>query len=260
MLGGLVFALYAWTRNGEERSPREEIVISAGEVRQLVTVFEKTWQRPPTADEIDKMIDRRVREEVFFREALAAGLDEDDAIVRRRMQQKLEFMLEDIAGQVAPTEEELRAFLEENSDKFRAEPRYSFRHAYFSTDKREDAASDARKLLPRLTPESDPAGDRLMMIEAEFRNAPEREVARSFGREFAAALADAPVGRWSGPIASGYGLHLVLVSSKEEGRVPKLDEVREPVIREWRVAKRAEMNEELYRKLRAKYSVTVEKE
>ncbi|MHC4451410.1 MAG: peptidyl-prolyl cis-trans isomerase [Planctomycetota bacterium] len=262
LLGVAAFFVFRATREPAEAVPRAEIVVTAGQVQQLVDVFAKTWQRPPTREELDNLIDRRVREEVFYREALTAQLDKEDAIVRRRMQQKLEFMLEDIAGQVTPTEQELQSFLDANADRFRKEPRFSFRHIYFSADKRADAAGDARAVLARLQPETDTSslGDRLMMIEPEFRDAPQREVARAFGREFSELLAQAPVGAWSGPIRSGYGLHLVFMESRTDGELAKLAEVRAAVVREWSVVKRRELNDGLYRELRKKYSVTVERE
>ncbi|MHC4971524.1 MAG: peptidyl-prolyl cis-trans isomerase [Planctomycetota bacterium] len=261
LLGGAVFAVFALTRGPVDAAPRDEIVITAAQIRQLALVFEKTWQRPPTPAELENVIEARVREEVFLREALAAGLDKDDAIVRRRMKQKLEFMLEDIAGRVTPTEKELQEFLDANADRFRSEAVLTFRHVYVSTDKREDPAEDARELLARLkNGEAGVAGDRLMMVEPAFREAPQREVARAFGREFTARLVEAPTAEWWGPIRSGYGLHLVFLESRTPGEVARLADVRDAVVREWNVVKRREMNESLYRELRKKYSITVEKE
>ena len=262
LLGGAVFAVFTLTRDPAESAPRDEIVVSAGEVRQLSEMFAKTWQRPPTEAELDKVVEARIREEIFYREALAAGLDEDDTIVRRRLKQKLEFMLEDIAGQVTPTEAELQAFLEANADRFRSDSKFSFRQVYLSTDQRANVTEDARELLDRLRSGADAsnAGDRLLMVESAFASAPQYEVARTFGREFADQLASSPIGEWSGPIRSGYGLHLVFVESRVLGEVAPLEEVRDLVAREWGAVRRREMNEALYQELRAKYSIRVEKE
>jgi parvulin-like peptidyl-prolyl isomerase len=261
LLGGTVFAVFSLTRDPAGAAPRDAIVVTAGQVRQLAAVFEKTWQRPPTPAELERLIEARVREEVFAREALAAGLDKDDTVVRRRMKQKLEFLLEDIAGPITPTEQELQAFLDANADRFRSEATFSFRQIYVSTDRRDDPAEDARALLARLQGgETDIAGDRLMMVEPVFEEAPERDVARTFGGEFAAALAEAPTGEWSGPIRSGYGLHLVYVDSRTQGAVARLEDVRDAVAREWSVVRRREANEALYEELRKKYTVTVERE
>jgi len=261
LLGGAVFAVFALTRDPAEAAPRDEIVITAGQIRQLAAVFQKTWQRPPTRTELENVIEARVREEVFYREALTAGLDKDDTIVRRRMKQKLEFFMDDIAGQVTPTEQELQAFLDANDDSFRSESTFSFRHVYLSTDKRETPEEDARQLLARLKKgEADIEGDRLLMVESSFRDTAQGSVARVFGRGFAVRLLEIPIGEWSGPIRSGYGLHLVFLESRVEGEVAKLDDVRDAVAREWTVVRRREMNEALYQRLRENYSITVEKE
>jgi len=262
LLGGAVSVLFALTRDAAETAPRDEIVITAAQVQQLAAVFQKTWQRPAMPAELENLIEARVREEVFSREALAAGLDKDDTIVRRRMKQKLEFFMEDIAGQVTPTERDLQAFLDANPDRFRSESTFSFRQVYVSTDRRENAAEDARNMLARLKQgEADLAslGDPLRMVEPAFLDSSQREVVRTFGREFAAELVELPAGEWSGPIRSGYGLHLVFLESRTKGKVATLNEARDAVAREWGAVKRREMNEALYQELRRKYSITVER-
>jgi len=253
LLGGGVFALHAGTR---EPSPgRAEIVIPAAEVRRLASAFEQARRRPPTDGELAGLVEERVREEVFFREALAAGLDEDDGVLRRRLARKLEFLVDDIAGQAAPAEQELQAFLDAHPERFRAEPRTTFRHVCFRSDQRADAEADARAALAE---DGAPEGDRLLMVGASFEDAPRREVARVFGDRFAEELAALPVGEWAGPVRSGYGWHLVLVASRSEGEAPALADVRDAVAREWAAARRDELNDALYEKLRAKYAVVVE--
>ena len=264
LLGAAVFGLFRLTREPVEAAPRDEIVVTAAQVRQLAAVFQKTWQRSPTPSELDTLVESRIREEVFYREALAAGLDKDDTIVRRRMKQKLEFLMEDIAGQVTPTEADLRGFLEAHPDRFRFEPTFSFRQVYLSDDRRRNVAQDARELLARLKlagADADTAslGDRLIMVEPAFERAPQRDVARVFGDDFAARLVELPTGEWTGPIRSGYGLHLVFVEARTKGEVARLDDVRDAVAREWGVAKRLEMRDQVYQELRGRYAITVEK-
>jgi len=262
LLGGAVFAVHAWTRAPAGDARRERIVISADEVRRLVSAFEQTRGRPPTPEERKGLLDERVREEVLYREAIAAGLGEDDPVVRRRMRQKLEFLLEDITGQAAPTDVELQAFLDEHADRFRTDARLSFRQVCFRTDRRADARADAVAALEELArvPGTEPPGDAVLMVETTFPDAPEREVERVFGAPFVRALADAPVGAWTGPIRSGYGWHLVRIASRAAGAVPPLDQARDAVLRAWSTAKREETNEALARELRAKYDVVVEGE
>jgi hypothetical protein len=263
LLGALLFALDAWLRPAPAAgSPGGEIVISEARVRSMAQNFARTWQRTPTREEIDGLVESFVREEVMVREALALGLDRDDPIIRRRLQQKVEFVSEQSAALARPTDDELRAYLKAHPEAFVIEPRVTFEQITLDPTRRADAAADARRLLEQLNRAGGKAdatalGDRLLLLEPRYEAAPQAEVARLFGAEFAAALPRQPVGRWAGPIASGYGLHLVRIEGIEPGGAPTLDEVRPQVEREWTNARRQELSKALYDKLRAKYTVTV---
>ena len=97
------------------------------------------------------MVEDKVREDVLYREALAMGLDKDDNIVKRRMAQKMQFLAEDVAAAHEPTSAQLKDWFDKNKDKFALPSRYSFRHVYFSPDKRgTNAQADAAKALTQL--------------------------------------------------------------------------------------------------------------
>ena len=102
----------------------------------MVIGFSRTWQRPPTRDELEGLIRDRVREEVYYREALAMGLDRDDTIIRRRLQQKLEFVTDDVAAVAEPTDAELAEYLKTHADRFRVDRRVTFRQVYLDPNKR----------------------------------------------------------------------------------------------------------------------------
>jgi hypothetical protein len=262
LLGALLFVVFNVV-DGSKELPRDRILVSAGQVAQLTVAFQRTWQRPPAAEELDGLIEDHIREEVYYREAMAMGLDRDDTIVRRRMRQKLEFVTDDLVAAVEPSDEELETFFNEHPDDFRVPSRVSFEQIYFNRERRgERTASDAEGLLVRLNASGsniDPAtsGDTLM-VPGSFDNIFATDVARHFGTEFADALADAPVGRWSGPLESAYGLHLVLIRDREPALLPKLSEIRETVQREWEAARRTEASEAFYQGLRGRYDVSVE--
>jgi hypothetical protein len=263
LLGAALFALDAWLRPTAATPANTEIVVSEARIRNLAQNFRRTWQRPPTREELDGLVESHVREEVFYREALALGLDRDDTIIRRRLQQKVEFISEEAAALAQPTDEELNAYLKANADAFRVEPRVTFSQIYLDPRKRSSALdADAKRLLAALNSGSasqDPArlGDRLMMLEPRYEGESKTELARLFGNEFAEALVKQPVGQWAGPIASGYGVHLVKVESLVAGGLPELAAVRPLVEREWANAKRQELSKVFYEKLRAKYAIKV---
>lgn len=153
-LGAALFLLYArWGGSGERRDDR--IMVSTAQVGLLAEGFERTWQRPPTVRELRGLIDDFVQEEIYYREALAMGLDREDTIVRRRMRQKLEFFAEDLAEAGEPTGEELRVYLAEHPERFRVTGLVTFEHIYFNRDRRGEAEEeDARRLLARLAEET----------------------------------------------------------------------------------------------------------
>ena len=192
-------------------------MVSAAKVENLAGLFERTWRRPPTQAELDGLIADHVKEEILYREALALGLETDDIVIRRRLRQKMEFISEDVAPPAEPTEAELQAFLDEHAERFRSPSRLSFAQVYLSPDRRgEDAWSDAERLLVTLDAgKSDPAGmGDPFLLEQDYRDLATPDVERLFGQAFAARVAEFPVGRWSGPVESGYGLHLVLVRER----------------------------------------------
>ena len=120
-------------------------------VRQLQMGFAAQWERQPTPEELSGLVENRVREEVLYREALAMGLDKDDDIVKRRMAQKMQFLAEDVANAHEPTTAELKAWFEKNGDKFALPGRVTFRHLYFSPDRRgQRAHDDAVKALAKI--------------------------------------------------------------------------------------------------------------
>jgi hypothetical protein len=265
LLGTILYFAFDLVGDTEAAEAKGEIVITKGEVQRLEALFEKTWRRPPSDEEKQGLLEDYIRQEVYYREALAAGLDRDDIVVRRRMQQKLEFLTEDVSDQIEPTDEELRAYLAEHPEVFRGQPTYSFIQVYLNPDRRENIEADALELLSRLTassPETDfsEMGDRLITAESSYRDATELMVERALGKRFLSELDKLPEGEWSGPISSGFGLHLVFLEGRTPGQVPDLAAARNQVVREWSEAQRQEMRSAIYAELRQRYVITVEKD
>jgi len=261
LLGGALFAASALL-SGHDRPAR--IVVTQGRIESLATAFGLTWQRPPTPDELEGLIRDYVREEVAVREAVTLGLDKDDVIIRRRLRQKLEFVSEDVVARAEPADEQLRAWLSAHPDDFGIERRFSFDQVFLDPGRHGGyLARDAAQLLAKL---ERAGGSADLAAEGEpfllghrFDALPARDVKSQFGEKFATALSALPPGRWQGPIQSGYGVHLVFLRERTEGRIPALEEVREAVRREWSNAQRVEANEKLYQALLERYTVTIEK-
>ena len=264
-LGLAMFGLYGLVNDDPSAGSDTQIVVTERDVEWLRGNWVRQWNRPPTPEELQSLIDGHVREEVLYREAMAMGLDADDTIVRRRLVQKLDFLSEDVAMQIEPTDVELSAYLNKHAERYRLPPRLSFTHIYFSTDRREDAHGDAERALDKLAAEHEaPAraperGDRFM-LQFDYPSRSSREIGQLFSRTFAGALFQLEANdTWQGPIRSSYGYHVVRVSNREESVLPELATVADRVRQDFDVDRRREASEAFYQSLLAQYEVTIEK-
>jgi len=261
VLGAALFALFGVVNKKDAEAPAK-IVISEARIASLADRFARTWRRPPTQEELQSLIEDDVRDEVFYREGRAAGLDRDDSVIRRRVRQKMEFHAEDIAA-VEPSEEQLATYLASNPERFRTEDRLTFHHVFLSAARRGGALEgDAKQIAATLvhanaTDEAAAIGDPFLLGET-FRQMPQSEAVRMFGEGFAKQLAAAAPRRWQGPVSSSFGAHFIFVDERTRGSLPPLDIVREALRREWLNARRVEAEEKLYRTLRDRYRVVVE--
>jgi hypothetical protein len=261
VLGAALFALFGAVNKKDAEAPAK-IVISESRIATLADRFARTWRRPPTQAELQSLIEDDVRDEVFYREGRAAGLDRDDFVIRRRVRQKIEFLAEDIAS-AEPGDEQLAAYLASNPERFRTEDRLTFHHVFLSATRRGGALEgDARQIAATLvhtnaTAEAATIGDPFLLGET-FRQMPQSDVVRTFGDGFARQLAAVDPGRWQGPVSSSFGVHFIFVDERTRGSLPPLDTVREAVRRELLNARRVEAEHKLYRTLRDRYQVVVE--
>jgi hypothetical protein len=261
--GAILFAGYQWVnRDQVQTSGVEPLRIGEGEVRWLSETWSNQWLRPPTASELKGLIAEFVKEELLAREALEMGLDQGDTIVRRRLAQKLTFLVEDTTRLVEPTEEELRQFHATNAATFAMPATVTFTQVFFNATDRKDAASDARAALAKLTSEGNSKtgatlGDRLL-IEGDLRDADETTVSGMFGPDFAREVFALTPGVWSGPIKSGYGVHLVLPADMSTAKPRPFEEARDEVLQEWRREQEEAAQRDYIARLREKYGVILD--
>jgi hypothetical protein len=256
LLGGVLFITFG---RGAPEPPAggTDIVVTAADIQRIAAGFGATWQRPPSEDELEGAINDYIREEVLYRAGLSLGLDKDDTIVRRRIRQKMDFFLEDTVGEADG--EELRAFFDANANKFRVDPRISFRQVFLSS-KRNNPKADAEALLSHLVASGSnvEGGSDPLLLPETFGLTPLSQIDAQFGEGFASQLSKVEPGHWAGPLKSAYGFHLVLVTAIEPSQLPPFEEVRDAVQREWFAARRATVLDEQYQKLQANYHVRVE--
>jgi len=253
-IGGLIFLLFVAVNDSRE-VPADVIVITPERIDQLAAGFNSVWKRMPTDDQLDALIDEHVREEVYYREALALGLDRNDTIVRRRMRQKMEFLLDTGAYLQEPTVGELEAYFAVREEIYRSEPRLAFEQFYLGEA---PAAGTMTRALSALR--SDPAAGVSAfrvpsLLPAQLGLSPPNAVDGVFGNNFFDRIAELPPGEWAGPLVSAFGVHLVRILDHQPARTPPLEKIRDAVLKNWQEAKAREIRENDYAARRQHYVV-----
>lgn len=239
LVGAALYGVHRWTASEPADPP---IVIDEAFVAGLERQHVQRSGRPPEDEEtLERLVDEHVREEVLLREALRLGLEQDDPIVRRRLVQKMELMLGAAAEPGEPSDDELRAHLEANAERFVRSERLGFTQVFFAKERREDAVADARNAREALTAGADPEtlGDSFVLGRRQSPVA-QSAIAGRYGQPFAETVGELEMDTWSEPIESPLGVHLVRLEEREPGHTPTLDEVRADVRDDWRREARAE--------------------
>jgi len=252
--GALIFAVYAWIRPPQSSgSDPRRIRLTSGDLAQLQQGWLAQWRRSPTPQELQGLVDNRIREEILSREALELGLDRDDVIVRRRLAQKYEFLTQDIVALRTPTDAELAAYFTAHPERYGIEGGLTFTQVFFGAEERARTALD--QLRSGAAPES--LGDPTL-LESAVRERRDEEVARQFGGAFVEGISRAATGTWTGPVRSAYGWHAVKIDRRQTARMPEFTEVKDAVARDWKDEQRREGNTALYQKLKQRYEITIE--
>jgi hypothetical protein len=258
LIGAALFALFDLA-GGDRGSDSRRIEITDGVVADIVQRYSEVWRRPPSAPELQALLDSYIQEEVLYREGVAQGLLEDDPVIRRRVRQKMDVLGEESRESTPPTEAELQSWLDSHGSLYANPPVLSFTQVMFDPAKTgagTEAAMVAAKA--RLIAGADPSsvGEASLLPGTHARVGMDR-VARDFGEEFANSVAKLPAGSWQGPVRSGLGLHLVRISERLAGRPAKLADVRSAVERDWESNRRDRAAAAYYRDLRRDYDVVL---
>ena len=256
VLGGMIYLVFVAV-SGARKAPIDHIVVTPQRIDQLAAQFSSVWKRAPTRDELSALIEGDIREEVYYRDALALGLDRNDAIVRRRLRQKMEFLTDTGAYLQEPSADELDAYLAANEKAYRHGPRLAFEQIYLGKSPTPDSIARSMSAL-RSTPSIDPStlGERTL-LPAQLGLSLPNAVDGTFGKGLFQRIAKFSPDMWSGPVQSGYGFHLVRIVSRQNARTPKLDDVRAAVLRDWKSAKAKELRERDYATRRKRFVVEI---
>ena len=253
LVGVAIFAADAWFGDGPDD---RTIIVPQSQVDRLATLWETQMGRPPTASELEAMIDDHVREEAMVREAKRLGLDQGDAIIRRRLAQKLSFLTEDAATLDPPGADELAAYFEENKDRYATPAVITFSHIFFSPERRDDAAGDAKRTLADFDPDAWRRTGDPFMLGRTYAHARHGRIERDFGADFLAALEELAVSSdWQGPVESAYGFHLLRIDARSPALGANYESVATRVARDFDAARRAAANAAYFDDLLGQYTV-----
>jgi hypothetical protein len=250
LLGMVIFALFAALDDTPPPVAAARLEVTNADAARLARQFAATWRRPPTEDEIAGLIDAHIREAVLVREAVALGLDRDDAVVRQRLAQKMTFLTESGAETVEATDAALAAHLDANPERFARAGLVSFEQVML----REGTDPDLLRVALRAGDDTDAFAAPSLLPERLPPSLPV-VVDGTFGQGFQARVSAVAPGGWAGPVESAYGRHLVRVLSVEPPHLPPLAEIRDTVERDWRATLRARLAEERYQTLAARHDI-----
>jgi len=257
LLGMLLYMASVVFSNDNQQG---EITVSEGKIKQLTTLYKKTWQRSPTQQELDEIVQEYILEQAAYIEGVNLGLDKNDIVITRRVRQKLDFIAEESQVRAKATDEVLTAYLNENEDKFKLESSLSFKQVYLATKDHDDVTLAANSVLKSLqhSPSQDitQLGERYI-FKAKYNQQNLTKLRSTFGAEFSQNLDSAELRTWFGPVKSSYGLHLVYIEEKTAGKLPVLSQIRSSVVREWEHDIRKESKEQYYHALLKRFDVTI---
>lgn len=254
--GALVFVILSGRPPdaGERRIVVDEAIV-AGIVNRYVQAF----RRPPSPAELDGLISDHVRTEVYYREALRLGLDQGDEVVQKRMRNKMLAIAGAEAEAAQPSDAELQALLDKDPARYALPPRYTLEQRYIGADNASNRAQAAAQLAALRAGRDPGIAQTPLPLPGRFTDLPAFDLATQFGDDFADALAKVPVGQWHGPVASGFGLHLVKVERRADPPKPRLADTRQRLENDWRAAAVRKAEEEQLKKLLEGYDVVIER-
>ena len=239
----------------------DRVIFTEVDLKQVAARHTRTWNRPPTVDELRKAMERYVREEILYREALAREFDRNDPTVRLAMVRKVMMLGTARAEAIEPSDKELQAYFSLRQQRYRIPAVVDLIQVFVSTDKRGDKAQDdAEQLLTELrerdpkVDELDAYGDSIMLANVQV-DMSEQDLDRTFGKGFSTAVVALEPGQWTGTVESGYGLHLVKVLKRDDATIPDWRDVRHRLITDIQFEARKAAEDQLYAEIAPRYQI-----
>ncbi|SMF12827.1 PPIC-type PPIASE domain-containing protein [Alteromonadaceae bacterium Bs31] len=247
------FFVYQFSK--QENNDDKVIIVSEGRIDQLKNNFLKSNQRHPLDKEVDNVIQAFALNEMYLREARSLGLHQNDQVINRRLRQKMEYLLDDMAGTRAPSDEELKTFYANNQKRYLEAPKYTLSQVLISTDR---ADTELRKVVAlqqnRIEQGQSPQGDIHLLPPTLVEQSPQ-QIERQFGKVFVEHITDLPLGEWAGPLSSSFGLHFVRLEKYSEAKVKPFERVKPEVLGDWRYENAQTFKNNFERELLSRYQI-----
>ena len=231
----------------------KNIFVSDQEILSLISAWRSQVGRDPTDDELARIINNLIDEEILYREALLLGLDQEDTIIKRRLAQKISFLKEESIPDI-PTTAELNEYYENNKEKYYIEPSFTFTHYYFSENN--NSLERSQQALKALQDNNKVKSDPFYLGKA-FANEPLRNIETNFSKAFSKELMEANLNQWIGPFESTYGHHIVYLNSTNPGYIPVIEEVLRQVEVDFLQMKREDAVKGFLNNIRSEYTIFI---
>ncbi len=252
--GAAIFAVLSLRVVPDDPASRA-IHLTRDDQARLSVNFAQIMGRPPTRAELDALVQRWVREEVLYREALRLGLDQGDPVIRKRLAQKMDVIAASSADTEQPANEALQKWLNTHPERFAQDMTLTFDQLYFTDRGRAVVAKTLLEGGANWTRVGD-----AVSLPAHFERASRTTVSDEMGPDFARALEGlAPDKEWRGPIDSALGWHLVRLTAKEPGLLPPLRAIRGRVEDDWRAETGRTRQDAAFKTLRDAYTVQIDR-
>lgn len=259
LIGIALFILYGMVN--KKTNAKNTIIINDFDISNLISKWEMQWKRAPTEKELQSLISSNIKQEIFYQEALKMNLDHNDEIIKRRLSQKMQFLSNDIAAMIEPSDEDLKEYYKEHSSKYLTPPSYSLYQITFSSDKRKDNYKDALETLkqfPNATFDEMKNWGDILPFNYYFENVNANELGLQLGSKFPATLKDQELNKWVGPILSGFGYHLVYITEKTEPQLPPYKSIKRSILRDYEYNQQQKIDEAIYQELKKKYQIEID--
>jgi peptidyl-prolyl cis-trans isomerase C len=260
IIGAFLFLLSGWV-DSKRKQANQQIAIDTNVVERMTNQYQQQMGKPLGEDGLNAMINQYIQNEIYYREALKLGLENDDEIIRRRLSQKYVFLLIDNTIPKTPSDEELKKYYSNNLSLFRDSGRLTFTHIYFSPDidgidgAKKRAEQAYKKINASNIEVASQIGDSFL-LEKRYTNATQMDVKRNFGDSaFTDSIFKMPLHHWSHPIESGYGWHLIYVENINQAVEAPFELIKNEVLKSWQNADLQQQEAKNNKELLSQYTV-----